>query len=521
MRSLLNKSTALVICALAVAAALPFHALHAQEDPLSVRLNWEARANAAAYWLQIRDADEKTVLDERVSGDSHTFRLQPGDYSQRIATVNRLGTPGTWSPWQPLRIRVTRTPLIGAIVPTGAPARDGSRSVEVRGRYFTDHTKVFLQIPGKPPQEVTVTRREPSRMIVLLRPAEFQDGRYNLVIQNPRGLVKEKNDTVEIIDQRIEIPEAAQQENPELANISEDPEKSGPITSGDWRTLIPGLPAYSRGENGGAWVGALGGMFALILAEYDAGQNVRETLERRPYARYFNNIGLFGYLTLAGNPTLDQFGLTGLAYLHDKTIMQREFARHQRNQAYLGTAAVLTWGAHFIWENRDRWRMTHLVPGMTHMQRGENVRGALWMGSLAIASVGALSESNAADVEFRAVDRNAVGKFFAQPETAIPGIQLLGADQTIAVAGYNHAHNMQSRKIRRAQAHRRNANYLAAATAVLYLGQILGAISGKGGVDDLSEILSRRGDRRVVSRTDRRRHPFRRSPRGSETQRPR
>jgi hypothetical protein len=164
----------------------------AQEDPLAVRLNWEARPGANEYWLQIRDSDRETVVDQRVTGDSYTFRLTPGDYSQRISTVNRLGTPGPWSPWQALRIRVTRVPLIGAIVPVGQAAADGSRTVEVRGRFFTDHTKVFLQRPGRPPQEVPVTLRESSRLLVLLRPADLRDGRYDLVVQNPRGLTKPK-----------------------------------------------------------------------------------------------------------------------------------------------------------------------------------------------------------------------------------------------------------------------------------------------------------------------------------------
>jgi hypothetical protein len=299
---------------------------------------------------------------------------------------------------------------------------------------------------------------------------------------------------VAVLNRRIEIPEAAQQPVPEVAEASEDPDDGAPVRSGDWRTLVPGLPAYSRGENGGAWVGALGGMFALMATEYEAGENARATFERRPYARYFNEIGLFGVLTAAANPSLDQLGLFGLAYLRDQREAERAYARHRNNQLYLGSAAVLTWGAHFLYENRDRWRASHLVPGLTHLRRGEGGRGAFWMASLATVGAAALFENQAAEIGFRAADRNAVGKFFAEPGTAILGVRTLGISTDLAVAGYNNARTGHARRVRRARAHQRNAGYLTAAFAALYLGQIVDATlsgdrpeagpgSGEGGIE--------------------------------------
>lgn len=500
MRTIRNIITTLSVSwiTLVVAFALPSGPVGAQQDPLAVRLNWEARAGATEYWLQIRDRDLDTVIEKRVTGDSYTFRLEPGDYTQRISAINRLGTAGAWSRWQALRIRVTRVPLIGAIVPIGARAADGSRTVEVRGRYFTDHSKVFLQIPGRKSQEVQVTLREPSRMLVLLRLADIRDGRYNLVVENPRGMTKSKTDTVAVLNRRIEIPEAAQQPVAEVAEVPEDPDNDDPVQSGDWRTLIPGLPAYSRSENGGAWIGALGGIILLAATEYEAGVTERRTFESRPYARYFNNIGLFGFLTLNANPSQQQIGLFSLAYLRDQREAERQYNRHRNNQVYLGSAAILTWGAHFIWENRDRWKMTHLVPGLTQMQRGENGRGAIWMATLGTLGVAALFENRAAELGFRAADRNAAGKFFAEPATAIPGVQALGVNSTLALAGFNNARTIQGRQIRRARARQRNAGYLTAAFAALYLGQIVDATlsgnrpaedSGTGGLEGEGALL--------------------------------
>ncbi len=462
----------------------PITGLTAQDDPLSVRLNWEARPGASEYWLQIRDEDRETVIDERVRGDSYTFRLEPGDYSQRISAVNRLGTPGVWSPWQSLRIRVTRVPLIGAIVPQGEAARDGSRTVEVRGRFFTQHTKVFLERPGLAPQEVPVTLRESSRMLVLLRPADIGDGRYNLIVQNPRGLKKAKNDTVAVINRRIEIPQEAQQAVPEIAEIPEDADSDDPVRSGDWRTLIPGLPAYSRGEGGGAWWGALGGMLVLAATEFEAGTTARDAFERKPYARYFNNIGLFAVLTAAANPSQQQLGLYSLAYLRDQREAERAYTRHRNNQLYLGGAALLTWGAHFLYENRDRWRASHLVPGLTHMRRGEGARGGFWLGSMSAIGVAALSEYRAAEVAFRGVDRNVAGKLIAEPAVAIVGSQFLGISTDLAVLGYNRARADQARKLQRARARQRNASYLTAAFAALYVAQVVDAtLSGDRPLD--------------------------------------
>jgi hypothetical protein len=371
--------------------------LHAQEDPQAVRLDWAPRPEAEAYWVQIRDHDREIVLDERVKGESFTFRIIPGDYNQRIAAINRFGTPGPWSPWQPLRIRATRTPRIGALAPLGATASDGSREVEVRGDHFTQHTRVYLQRPGQEPREVPVRRRESNRLVVRLTPADFRDGNYSLVVQNPRGLSQRKDETVAIVNRRIEIPEKARRPDPETpAEESGELAEEGPAPGGSWQSLIPGLPALYRGEASGAlWAGAIGGFAALSAYEYQAALAARRSFESKFSYQYFQNPLLFGGHILSNTATPASVGALTALYLQDRSAAQGSYSGHARRHVLFASAAAFTWGAHFLWENRGLWQASHLVPGMTFFQRGQNLRGGVWLGSLSAAGAGALLANGA------------------------------------------------------------------------------------------------------------------------------
>ena len=305
-------------------------------------------------------------------------------------------------------------------------------------------------------------------------------------MRNPRGQERSRNDTVAVVNRRIEIPKEAQRENPELANIPEDASDPDDIGgSGRWQTLVPGLPAYQRGENGGVWAGAIGGMLLLTATEYEAGITEREAFESKPYSQFFNNLGLFSFITLTNNPSNEQLGLWALAYTRDRAKASEAIARHQRNQQLLGGGLLLTWGAHFVWENRDSFRARHLVPGLTQLRRGQSTRAGFWIGSLSALALGAFYENQSAELEFRGVDRNAVGKLTAEPAVVLSYLALLPEPATEqnfqdGILLYNSSRTKISRKLRRGKAHRRNASYMAGALVALYLAQVVDATLGGG-----------------------------------------
>ncbi len=483
--------TTLYAAGLAVTLTLLAGPLTAQDDPRAVRLSWRPVVGASGYIIQIRDGRENMVEDQRTAGTAVVVRLNPGKYEQRLAALNRLGSPGPFTAWRSLTVKSTRTPLVGAIRPQGEPAADGSRLIAINGKHFTEDTQIFLQVPGQSRQEVDVDQASESRIIVRLRPNQIPDGEYDILVQNPRGLNKSRPDSVAVVNRKIEIPEAAREQPEELADQEteidsggdpEDPDEREPGTAGSLASLVPGLPAFQRGDNetGGLWAGAFGGMILASMAEYEAANVRRRNFERTPLYQYFNNPAIFSSTITVGQISALTVAGAGLYYLREQSDVERSYGIRQRNQLYLGTAATLTWGAHFYWENRDRWRTSHLVPGMSHFNRGQNVRGAVWLGSIAATGIFAASEFQRADLQFNAIESNITGRVFSNPVLAFGAATAIGANVGSAALIYGNAGSQLARKQGRAEETRRGANYAAALFAALYFGQVVDATIGGG-----------------------------------------
>lgn len=479
--------------------------LRAQDDPRAVRLSWRAVTGASGYIIQIRDDRENVVENQRTTGTAVVVRLNPGKYEQRLAALNRLGTPGPFTDWRGLSVKSTRTPLVGAIVPQGQPEADGSRVIVISGKHFTEDTKIYLQVPGNSRQEIDVDQSSENRIVVRLRPSQIPDGQYNILVQNPRGLQKSRPESVAVVNRKIEIPEAARRQPEELADQEteidsggdpDDPDERDPGNAGSLASLVPGLPAFQRGDNGtgGLWAGAFSGMILASMAEYEAATVRRRNFERNPLYQYFNNPAIFTTTITVGRIGAVTVAGAGLYYLREQADVERTYSIRQRNQVFLGTAATLTWGAHFYWENRDRWRASHLVPGMSHFHRGQNLRGALWLGGIATTGVLAASEYQNSQLQFNAIDSNTMGRVFSNPVLAFGTASAIGAGLNSAAIVYGNAESQLARKQSSAEQTRRNASYLTAVFAALYFGQIVDATIGGGPAVPAAHVLPAESD---------------------------
>jgi len=68
-------------------------------------LKWKKNENAIAYQVQIKDLNDKILIDKRVKENTLVLVLKLGDYKVRIAKINKFNKVDYWSKWFPLSIK--------------------------------------------------------------------------------------------------------------------------------------------------------------------------------------------------------------------------------------------------------------------------------------------------------------------------------------------------------------------------------------------------------------------------------
>ena len=447
--------------------------LRAQEDARTLTINWRAVPGASGYLVQIKNESDEVLIEERVRATSYSFQLPPGNYFHRLAALNRFDSPGAFSAWQPLRIREAREPNVAALRPEEPTAElPGVTRVIVSGDNFVRSTKVFLVLPGQYRQELEVEFIDERTLAVLIASRIVADGQYDLIIENPRGLSTRRQESVRIQNQEVIIPEEQQ--------IAEEPETRTP---GDatWSTLVPGLPALQRGDQNAAvaWMGVFGGLLFFTGAEYQAARIVRDEQDRRFNYRLYNEPPLLISTLTVLRPASGTLLLGALGTEQERLRTQSQYQRHQDRQAVLGSLAAVTWLAHFAYENGDRFRWSHLVPGLSYYQRGDPARGTAWLVAMGGVAAAISQESQKAQQQLQAVHRIERAYISSPLFLALLATNRISLPSDFSTAGvYSYAALQRERH--NYEGARRSTSQLSAALALLYVLQIVDATFTEG-----------------------------------------
>jgi hypothetical protein len=92
-----------------------------------IRIKWETIEGIIKFMVQIKDLEDKTVLDRTVNTSYIDFVLPPGKYKIRIGAINKFEKISFWTDWEDVEIRKS-----------------------IRSRFFTNDfaAKVGLKISG-------------------------------------------------------------------------------------------------------------------------------------------------------------------------------------------------------------------------------------------------------------------------------------------------------------------------------------------------------------------------------------
>ncbi|MBX7057760.1 MAG: hypothetical protein K1X75_06805 [Leptospirales bacterium] len=329
-------------------------------------IRWQALAGAAAYQLQIRRrGEEAPFVDERLRDNAFPARLTPGQYEQRLSAINQAGRQGPWSAWRELEVRASRRPVIGALQPQGASESGQLQRVTIQGLYFTPESRIIIRNQSEQQSTLVPARMTaPGVLETELDPTVLRDGKYSLVIENPREQRSELAAAVVIADDRVSVPEQYQQPSAEFRRQQQQAaqeqaadESQRQLSAPEiWTSMAPGLPALFRGEyrNSSLWGAAFLAPVGGVLLEYNAGVAARNAYKNDPLTLFVTNPALAQAVgSQAGSITNSALGLIIYQHSANQSAARATYARHQQNQIFLAGLAGVVYLLHFYLESGE------------------------------------------------------------------------------------------------------------------------------------------------------------------------
>ncbi|PJZ70545.1 hypothetical protein CH373_05620 [Leptospira perolatii] len=210
--------------------------LSAKED--GIKLEWKPIAEAGGYLVEVKDSSGR-IRREKTNSTSILLDLPAGNYEHRIGVLNRYGRVSVFSSWIPFHVIFARPPEITSQTQNKFLTKDLPESIEIKGKYLSDVTKVVLKDRnGKEIPLKSVEFREPDILIITMDPSNPPEGLVSLKLENPKNKVTELGEFLVV----AETPE-------KLAEYLKKPEPSPPFP---WPALARSavLPGWGQAYQG-------------------------------------------------------------------------------------------------------------------------------------------------------------------------------------------------------------------------------------------------------------------------------
>ena len=297
-------------------------ALAAQEQ--SLNLKWGAIPEAVEYRIEVVDVGLNPVLREKTTRTRLQFKLPPGDYHYRLASVDKLGRVSDWSKWKRLRILPVVPPTLSDERQYRFEIHGEADSILLRGKNFTDETE--LEFRSRRGVKVPILRRERivgggMRLFVdkdLARP-----GTYDLSMRNSGGKPR-------VVREFLYIP------------VPPEP------VYNYWQPLIPGVYQLRGGEyrKGGVFLGSAIGL--ALVGGYNWVEANRLLDQKRSdiLLNFYTNPVLFYAFQENLKSNISEHRLAAQFYFVQGSLLSDQIALHRSNYNALRAALGLLYVAH-------------------------------------------------------------------------------------------------------------------------------------------------------------------------------
>lgn len=142
-------------------------------------IEWRAISAANGYRVEIK-SDNKVIIETNVTENIYYVDLPKGKYEFRIGVLNFFKKPVVWSYWNPLRVIVSREPLLEG---EGIDVSLGDKAL-LSGENFLENTKINLVNEGKiiPVESLILNDKR-----ITFPTEKLKLGTYDVILENPNN----------------------------------------------------------------------------------------------------------------------------------------------------------------------------------------------------------------------------------------------------------------------------------------------------------------------------------------------
>lgn len=450
----------LLLCALVLAACFARGELAARPDDSQLNLSWKNVPGARGYIVQIRDVGGKKVLDRKTQASEIEFRLPPGDYTVRMAAVNKFNKPSAWSEWQDIRIRLPVSPELRRLEPNDLAAGELAQFT-ITGRNFFRETEIYLERGDEifkfRPEFVSALQLG----FALSEPLAL--GEYDLVMKNPGGAVSRSRAALRVREKGT----------PPADRKTTEPGKTQPGKDADgfyWQAYVPGLPE-SGNVGGYVWPGAIAGLLAAGGVEYYNAEVTRRQIVNDPMFPFYYSPALL--VAAAGSGVSAGGTVYSIVSLSRLDAEADEYRDQLQRASLYGGAALLLYAGHAL---RFKLGFTAgalpagtMVPGLADLQAGAVLPGAAWMTGFVGAAALAVQSYNQANANVSSLENDIFYRAFNDP-ILLAGLRLSNTNRREVVLPAYLA-TLRHQRVQREYAANQNRFGLASgAAALIYFG---------------------------------------------------
>lgn len=362
-------------------------ALAAQQKDLPF-VEWRPVQGAAGYLVQVRDAQGKVLVEQRVVTNRLDLDLPPGKYQQRIAVINKFQKPAAYSDWTNLELRVATPATVQEVRPapvTPDAEQRGERAVVLRGDNFNNETKVFVETRSGKVEATRVEVKDQSTLVAAFDSGKIEQGKHDVIVENPRNRVTRIDGAVSI-DQDKKLTAAGTVNSDRSRNVDkpndpgkdpgrepgkEPPSEGRPLypeykptdkrcgKAGNcvpaserftWNmrltAFVPGLTQVRAGDRKGyAWMGVLGAFAGAALYEDRRADNAAKSAASEGLGPVFSSPLVFATYSYWSQPAFLAFAADELT---SQRNLRRDYRRHIYNRNILLGSAVILYGFQII-----------------------------------------------------------------------------------------------------------------------------------------------------------------------------
>ena len=154
------------------------------------RLTWEKVEGALGYYIEIKNSEGNTVVSEMINNNYYdVLKLEPGEYTFRIASVNVLMQRGESTEWIDFTVEKLFIPELKSISRKELIATVSNRNINIRGVNFNPASRFFLRGKGTEIELDDIDLISDREVVLTFKPSSSQIGSYDLAVVN-RGDVE-------------------------------------------------------------------------------------------------------------------------------------------------------------------------------------------------------------------------------------------------------------------------------------------------------------------------------------------